>query len=67
MIRSMGFKATTAAGAGTDNVGTTFTGSAFNDRFTCGSGNDTINADNSVKLTYDPTKKQIKGEAVSQG
>lgn len=38
-----GVDVTAAAGAGTDNVGTTFTGSAFNDRFTCGTGNDTIN------------------------
>lgn len=29
-----GVDVTAAAGAGTDNVGTTFTGSAFNDRFT---------------------------------
>lgn len=121
-----GVDVTAAAGSVTDNVGTTFTGSAFNDRFTCGSGNDTIkystnqgsdiikdfgvgdiiqlnglsnadiaqlNALNSgtaqtggtftftsggslaissdanatMKLSYDATKKQIKGEAVSQG
>ena len=32
----------TAANTGVGNEGTTFTGSSFNDRFTCGTGKDTI-------------------------